>query len=312
MFTDHEGRLYPTWSFLLSVALTAVVLFASGYLAATLAGVHVLRFEFVFRTALALLLLAGYSWLLTVANHVESRRLAAQGLPRGASSGRLFLAGSVIGLALVAVTVAAMVMGGGVTYRITTGGSAAQRILLVLFVLLMGSLAEELMFRGYPFQRLVEAVGPGGAILVFSVLFALMHLLNPGASPLGMLNTVVIGIGLSVAYLRTRSLWLPWGFHFAWNASMGLLFGLPVSGLRLFNVVVHATPGGPRLLTGGTYGPEASIPGAVAVLLGTLVMLRAPLRWLGAPVDVPSNSGQRNDLPPVVTEPPHPPSDLGL
>jgi membrane protease YdiL (CAAX protease family) len=312
MFTDHEGRLYPAWSFLLSVALTAVVLFASGYLAATFAGIHVVRFELVFRTALALLLLAGYSWLLTVANHVESHRLAMQGLPRAANSGREFLAGCAIGFVLIAITVAVIAVSGGITYRFTAGGSTVQRALLVLVILLMGSLAEELMFRGYPFQRLVEAIGPGGAILVFSVLFALMHLLNPGANPLGMLNTVVIGIGLSIAYLRTRSLWLPWGFHFAWNASMGLFFGLPVSGLRLFNVVIHATPAGPRLLTGGTYGPEASIPGAAAVLIGTIVMLRAPLRWLAGPLETPPNTLRREDLPPVVTEPPQPPADLGL
>ena len=88
-------------------------------------------------------------------------------------------------------------------------------------------------------SALVEAIGAGGAILVFSVLFGLVHLLNPGANHWGLLNTVLIGVVLSVAYLRTRALWLPWGIHFAWNATLGLLFGLPVSGIRLFNVVVH-------------------------------------------------------------------------
>ena len=89
-------------------------------------------------------------------------------------------------------------------------------------MLVAGSLAEELMFRGYPFQRLVEAIGAGGAIVVFSVLFGVVHLMNPGANPWGLLNTVVIGVVLSVAYLRTRALWLPWGIHFAWNATLGL------------------------------------------------------------------------------------------
>ena len=52
-------------------------------------------------------------------------------------------------------------------------------------MLIAGSLAEELMFRGYPFQRLVEAIGAGGAILVFSVLFGLVHLMNPGVESVG-------------------------------------------------------------------------------------------------------------------------------
>ena len=132
------------------------------------------------------------------------------------------------------------------------------------------------MFRGYPFQRLVEAIGAGGAILVFSALFALVHFTNPGANAWGLLNTVAIGVALSVAYLRTRALWLPWGLHFGWNATLGLVFGLPVSGLRLFNVALRTTATGPSWLTGGSYGLEASLPGACVVLLGLIVVWRAP------------------------------------
>ena len=133
------------------------------------------------------------------------------------------------------------------------------------------------------FSGLVEAIGPGGAIVVFSVLFGLVHLTNPGASFWGLLDTVVIGIVLSLAYLRTRALWLPWGFHFAWNATLGLVFGLPVSGLRLFNAVIHTTANGPRWLTGGAYGLEASLPGALVVLLALLIVWRAPLMPLVDP-----------------------------
>ena len=65
---------------------------------------------------------------------------------------------------------------------------------------------------------------------------------------------MLIGVVLSVAYLRTRALWLPWGIHFAWNATLGLVFGLPVSGIRLFNVVVtddgyRSAPGSPVVPT---------------------------------------------------------------
>ena len=112
------------------------------------------------------------------------------------------------------------------------------------------------------------------------MLFGAVHWMNPGASPWGLLNTVLIGVVLSVAYLRTRALWLPWGLHFAWNATLGLVFGLPVSGIRLFNVVVHTTASGPQWLTGGTYGLEASLPGVSVVLVGLVVVWRVPLRRL--------------------------------
>ena len=149
---------------------------------------------------------------------------------------------------------------------------------------MVGALAEELMFRGYPFQRLVEAVGPVGAIAIFSILFGAVHLMNPGATAIGLVNTVLIGVVLAIAYLRTRALWLPWGLHFGWNASLGLLFGLPVSGLRMFNVVDRMSAPGPTWLTGGSYGPEASVPGAIAVLVGLLVVCVWPMERMDNPV----------------------------
>jgi len=104
---------------------------------------------------------------------------------------------------------------------------------------------------------------------------------------LGLLNTVLIGIVLAIAYLRTRALWLPLGLHFGWNATLGLLFGLPVSGLDIFNVVTHSTADGPRWLTGGSYGIEASAPGALAVVVGLLVVWKWPVQRLAEPFTFP-------------------------
>jgi CAAX protease family protein len=280
MFTDGEGRLYPAWSFVLSALIAFVAFVACGYLAAAFAGDHVLRFEAIFRSSLAGALLAAYSWLLTVGNHMESNRLAAQGLPLAPGWRRQFWAGCGLGFVLVTIAVAAVGVLGTLKFHATLNSHSLIRMILVLWVLLVGSLAEELMFRGYPFQRLVEAIGSGGAILVFSALFGLVHLMNPGASFWGLFNTVAIGVVLSLAYLRTRALWLPWGIHFAWNATLGVVFGLPVSGICLFNIVIRATATGSHWLTGGTYGLEASLPGAVVVLVGLIVVCRSPWRQL--------------------------------
>lgn len=280
MFTDGEGRLYPAWAFVLSALIAFVAFVACGYLAAALAGDHVLRFEAIFRSSLAAALLAAFSWLLTVGNHVESHRVAAQGLPLAPGWRRQFSAGCALGFILVAIAVSAVGVLGALKFQATLNSHSLLRMILVLWVLLVGSLAEELMFRGYPFQRLVEAIGAGGAILVFSALFGLVHLMNPGASFWGLFNTVAIGVVLSVAYLRTGALWLPWGIHFAWNATLGVVFGLPVSGIRLFNIVIRTTAAGSHWLTGGTYGLEASLPGAVVVLLGLVAVSCAPLRRL--------------------------------
>jgi CAAX protease family protein len=312
MFTDSEGRLYPAWAFVLSAAMCGAAFLISGYIAGAIAGERILRFELIFRSCLAGLLIGGFSWFLAVANHVEEHPIAAQGLPFAPGSLRQFAAGCGLAFVLVVIAVVAVALFGSFTFHPTLNPHSLLRLPIVLLVLITGSLAEELMFRGYPFQRLVEAVGARWAIVVFSLLFSLLHWMNPGANAWGLLNTVVIGVALSVAYLRTRALWLPWGFHFAWNATLGLVFGLPVSGIRLFNVAVHSSAGGARWLTGGTYGLEASLPGAMVVLVALVVVWRAPLHRLVEPsAFFPRHADSLHD-PSDVTSPTHPPQHLGL
>ncbi len=284
MLTSPSGRLHPGWSFLLSLAFSIAAFVGCSFLAAVVEGEHVLRFEVIFRPLLAAALFGIYFWLLTVADHVEDERIAALGFPRVAGWTRQLGWGFLLGVLLAAMAVIPVVLWADTRFEIHANSRTLARAVVVVVVLIFAALAEEVMFRGYPFQRLEEAIGAVGAIAVFSVLFALVHLTNPGASALGMLNTVLIGLVLAIAYLRTRALWLCWGIHFGWNAALGLLFGLPVSGLRLFNVVVRGTATGPLWLTGGSYGLEASAPGLFAVLVGLVVVGTWPLAQLGKPL----------------------------
>jgi uncharacterized protein len=295
MFTSPSGRLQPVWSFLLSVAFSIAAFVACSFAAALFVGEHVLRFEAIFRPLLAAALFGIYFWLLTVADQVEEQRVAALGFPVARGWKRQLGAGCILGLILASLAVVPVMIWADTRVDIHVNSRSLLRAAVVLIVLIFGALAEELMFRGYPFQRLEEAIGAIGAIAVFSVLFALVHLSNPGASPLGLLNTVLIGLVLAIAYLRTRALWLCWGIHFGWNVTLGLLFGLPVSGLRMFNVVVRGSPTGPRWLTGGSYGVEASVPGVFAVVVGLLVVWKWPVARLGKPLTFPLSETEHLD-----------------
>jgi hypothetical protein len=150
---------------------------------------------------------------------------------------------------------------------------------VVTLILLTGAMAEELMFRGYPFQRLVESIGKAGAIVALSALFGAVHLSNPHVSDnraveiFAFTNTLLVGVVFAIAYLRTRALWFPWGLHFSWNLTMGLIFGLPVSGLSEFSVLVHARVRGPAWLLGGGYGFEGGLLGTLVLLLGLAYVL---------------------------------------
>ena len=88
------------------------------------------------------------------------------------------------------------------------------------------------------------------AVIAFSVIYGVLHLLNPSPGMWGILNTVLIGVLLSIAYLRTRALWLPWGIHFGWNLTLGLLFGLPLSGFRNYNLLRYTQAYGPDVADG--------------------------------------------------------------
>ncbi len=125
---------------------------------------------------------------------------------------------------------------------------------------------EELLFRGYLFQKLIEGFGVYFAIILFSILFGLAHYYNPHIGMLSMINIIIAGIFFSVAYIKTRSLWLPITMHFVWNFSQGMIFGFPVSGNSLSESFIEYIPSGPGLITGGDFGPEGGL--VVTLLLG--------------------------------------------
>jgi hypothetical protein len=152
------------------------------------------------------------------------------------------------------------------------------------------ALVEEVAFRGYGFQSLERAVGSSGAVIVYSVFYAILQALQTGSSVASIAISVVLSVLLSIAYLRTRALWLSWGLNFAWHASRGVLFGLVVTGVSSHSSVVQGDPLGPWWLTGGGYGLDASWL-AFLVLLAAVPVVYALTRDLdfqyNAPVIVP-------------------------
>jgi hypothetical protein len=143
-------------------------------------------------------------------------------------------------------------------------------------ILLVSAMDEELVFRGYPFQKLVESLGAPGAVLVSSACFGLAHLANPYHTWISTFNTMLIGIPLSIAYLRTRALWLPVGIHFMWNYLQGFVFGLPVSGIMFATTLLNPQVRGSNWLTGSAYGPEGGLLCTIAVMGAGIFLFFSP------------------------------------
>jgi uncharacterized protein len=162
--------------------------------------------------------------------------------------------------------------------------------LFLAVFLFAGSAAEEILFRGFGFQTLLANFGIWAAIVPVAVLFGLLHLGNPGASRLGIVNTMGFGAVFGYAFVRSRDLWLPIGLHFGWNLTLPL-FGVNVSGLRMDVTGYEMSWTAGALWSGGAYGPEASVLTSVVVVLLFLYVWKAPVRRQTSPLtDPPAES----------------------
>jgi len=250
---------------------------------------------------LLFLLAIGFSILHAISNQRSSQHSSLRevlGLPARPSARREWELGAALGWGLVVLAVLPMAIAGTLRIHLWTQPRAFGLLVLNLVTLAVAALAEEVAFRGYPYRRLIESIGPVAATIGMTLLFALGHVLNPGANWTSTLVTMLAGLLLSVAWLRTHGLWLGWGFHFAWNASIGILFGLPISGINDFASVLQTRAVGQPWLTGGDYGPEGAAFTAIVLLAGIALLVRitrdyawdytyVPIVAAGYPMDAP-------------------------
>jgi hypothetical protein len=206
---------------------------------------------------LVFLLLLGYAAMGAWMDR-QSRPISAQGLTlRQGWRGEAGL-GLSVGWSIAVICVLPLVALGGIAIVLALQPSAWGWLLADTLFFALLALAEEIAFRGYGFQRFVRAVGPIGAALGFAAIYAIIQALLPGASHASVAVSVAFSLILSMAYLRTRALWLSWGINFGWKASRALVFGLAVSGSNSHSPVVQGDPMGPFWLTGGGFGLDGT------------------------------------------------------
>jgi len=268
-----DGTLRPVWRFFLSLVLVFLAYEAADFLAGEarrLTPGPVAGYACFF-----LLELLGLLWAFKLMTLVFERKpLAVVGLAFYPSWAKELCVGLGIGALMILSVGGAEALLAQVRFNpnplparaeVTYGSG-------LFLVLLLSASDEELVFRGYPFQKLVESLGPPGAVAVSSACFGLAHLANSHHTWISTLNTALVGIPLSIAYLRTRGLWMPVGIHFAWNYVQGCILGFPVSGIRLPSSLLIAQVHGSKWLTGSAYGPEGGLFCTLAVLGAALFL----------------------------------------
>jgi membrane protease YdiL (CAAX protease family) len=143
----------------------------------------------------------------------------------------------------------------------------------MLAVFIPAAVHEELLFRGYVFQKL-HRWNRRAALLLIALIFAALHAGNVAVTNLGLVNIFLGGILLGLAYERYQRLWFPIGLHLAWNVVSGPVLGHEVSGYDSLVTLFVERGGGPLWLTGGDFGIEGSVWMTVTEGIGIVILWR--------------------------------------
>lgn len=198
------------------------------------------------------------TWII---GRIEGRSFADYGLPWRRAFGRRFWQGASFGFVSFTVLLLTMRLTGVFSFgSIALHGFDVWKYAAAWAVLtFLGALLEDFLYRGYLLFTLTTGIGFWPAAMLTSLLMGGLHYFNPSGHGLGPVSATVYCLVTALALRRTGDLWMPLGIHSAWAWGEVYFYGVPDSGYRanghLFGASFHGNP----LLTGGGFGPEASI-----------------------------------------------------
>lgn len=204
---------------------------------------------------------------------IERREVTELSLP---AAGREWAVGGVIGVVLYAGCVLLLMLFG--MYQIE-GLNPLSYMIPAAAMAVKSSVFEELLFRGVLFRSIEDMAGSWIAIIVSSLVFGLIHLLNPDATVAGAVYIAIeAGLLLAALYLVTRRLWMAIGYHMLWNYVQSAVFSGIVSGSVSLPGLFQAKIEGPSFYTGGSFGMEQSVFALVLCTTTGIVMLMIAMR----------------------------------
>ncbi|HJU40598.1 MAG TPA: CPBP family intramembrane glutamic endopeptidase [Tahibacter sp.] len=197
---------------------------------------------------------------------VDELRLAPLGMLLGALSGAL----------LISVTTLSLFASGNCEALAFRGAGG---VLDIGSAILLAAMLEELVFRGLLFRALEHVGGTTAALVVQSLVFALMHSSNDGANATMIVMVTLIGAFWTCLYIVWRNLWVVALNHAAWNFAI-FFTGVPLSGMTEWRASApfDSVCRGPDWMTGGAFGPENSVVTLVTMTLCLVLLVRRAQR----------------------------------
>ncbi|MDE5780117.1 MAG: CPBP family intramembrane metalloprotease [Lachnospiraceae bacterium] len=182
-----------------------------------------------------------------------------------------YIIGLAAGFLFFSVAVLLGVLTGGLSITGFSSKFSIGIFILYLLGFMIQGMAEEVLCRGYMMVSFARKYPMIAAILVNSIFFAMLHLLNNGITVLAFINLVLFGIFASFYFIRRGNIWGIGAFHSIWNLVQGNFYGISVSGMNSGNSLLITTArDGKELLNGGAFGMEGSIWVTVVLLAGII------------------------------------------
>lgn len=194
-----------------------------------------------------------------------------------------YLRGLLIGLAMFGAATGILTALGYVAFEQgdprKQGIAALGSVLIIFAGWMVQGAAEETLTRGWLLPVIGSRYTALTGVMLSSLLFAALHLLNPGISPIAVLNLFLFGVFASLFALYEGGLWGVFGIHAAWNWAQGNLLGFEVSGNSVSSTLINLMEVGPDAITGGVFGPEGGLVVTAVLLIGSgLLLVNAKLK----------------------------------
>ncbi|GMQ78090.1 MAG: type II CAAX endopeptidase family protein [Anaerolineae bacterium] len=210
----------------------------------------------------------------------EKRHLWTVGFERNHAL-KKYIRGLLAGFLLFSGTLVILLAFDAVDFQQPESNKFGQGMLITGLLIFVGWMvqggAEETVTRGFLLPILGVRYGTLAGIGVSSIIFTLLHLLNPGISVLALVNLILFSLFAALFALFEGGLWGIAALHGMWNWAQGSLFGLQVSGLESSSLsLFQFTSTGPDWLTGGDFGPEGGIAVTIIFIgaIGALILVR--------------------------------------
>ena len=204
---------------------------------------------------------------------LQKRTAASMGFVRK-KAGLHYLAGAGAGLLLFGGAVLINVLTGSMTVDGISPGFSPLLFLLFLVGFGIQGMAEEVLCRGYFMVSIGRRYPVAAAVFLNSIVFSLLHILNPGVSLLAVINILLVGIVLSLYFLRTGNIWGVGALHSVWNFVQGNVFGMEVSGMDFScSLFTSSTDPARSFWNGGAFGPEGGFSVTIVMVIAILLLL---------------------------------------